>query len=181
MSFAGCSTHVVCVFHDGSANNKVSITVKGCERQYDAVCCCHSLHLFFFFCLPRIERRKKGHWIRQEIWEHVFSIPERRVLRKEGEKGAIDVQTVRRVLWFRLKYSRLKMGWSCCHFFFVVHGFLFCNCSLLCSPFLSFCCIAAFCMFGVDLQFNVHQWLFFSPSSRLFFYFNTLLSWKRLR
>ena len=66
-------------------------------------------------------------------------------------------------------------------FFFVVHGFLFCNCSLLCSPFLSFCCIAAFCMFGVDLQFSVHQWLFFSPSSRLFFYFNTLLSWKRLR
>ena len=125
----------------------------------------------FFFCLPRVERRKKGHWIRQEIWEHVFSIPERRVLRKEGEKGAIDVRTVRRVLWFRLKYSRLKMGWSCCHFFFVVHGFLFCNCSLLCSPFLSFCCIAAFCMFGVDLQFSVHQWLFFSPSSRLFFFF----------
>ena len=59
MSFAGCSTHVVCVFHDGSANNKVSITVKGCERQYDAVCCCHFLHLSLFFFVYRKSREEK--------------------------------------------------------------------------------------------------------------------------
>lgn len=98
-----------------------------------------------FFVYRESREEKKGHWIRQEIWEHIFSTPERRALRKEGEKGAIDVWTVRRVLWFRLKCSRLKMGWSC--------RFFFCCCSWFFFPVIALFCVLLFFSSAVSQLF----------------------------